>query len=80
MGAHYEENLLQCFKKAISMVTYRNIVANIKIHTDASVGVAEHSDHLETIEKELSIIAEYEDKLEVLKKYFGNGDKEVLNG
>ena len=45
-----------------------------------SVGVAEHSDHLETIEKELGIIAEYEDKLEVLKKYFGNGDKEVLNG
>tara|TARA_B100000902_G_C26800015_1_gene664029 strand:+ start:261 stop:488 length:228 start_codon:yes stop_codon:yes gene_type:complete len=55
-------------------------VANIKIHTEASVGVAEHSDHVETIEKELGIIAEYEDKLEVLKKYFGNGDKEVLNG
>ena len=55
-------------------------VANIKIHTEASVGVAEHSDHLETIEKELGIIAEYEDKLEMLKKYFGNGDKEVING
>ena len=55
-------------------------VANIKIHTDSSVGVAEHSDHVETIEKELGIIAEYEDKLEVLKKYFGNRDKEVLNG
>ena len=55
-------------------------LANIKIHTDSSVGVAEHSDHLETIEKELSIIAEYEDKLGVLKKYFGKGEKEVLNG
>ena len=55
-------------------------VANIKIHTEASVGVAENSDHLETIEKELGIIAEYEDKLDVLKKYFDNEDKEVLNG
>ena len=55
-------------------------IANIKIHTESSVGVAEHSDHLETIEKELGIIAEYEDKLEVLKKYFDNEDKGVLNG
>jgi len=55
-------------------------LANIKIHTDSSVGVAEHSDHVETIEKELGIIAEYEEKLEVLKKYFGKGEKEVING
>jgi hypothetical protein len=45
-----------------------------------SVGVAEHPDIMETIEKELAIIAEYDDKLNVLKKYFMNGDKEVLNG
>jgi hypothetical protein len=36
------------------------------------VGVAEHPDIMETIEKELAIIAEYEDKLAVLKKYFVN--------
>ena len=34
------------------------------------VGVAEHPDHLETIEKELKIIAEYDDQLEMLNKYF----------
>ena len=45
-----------------------------------SVGVAEHSDIMDTIEKELEVIAEYDDKLSVLKKYFMNGDKEVLNG
>tara|TARA_B100001564_G_C20580082_1_gene642679 strand:+ start:122 stop:349 length:228 start_codon:yes stop_codon:yes gene_type:complete len=45
-----------------------------------SVGVAEHPDIMDTIEKELAIIAEYDDKLSVLKKYFMNGDKEVLNG
>tara|TARA_R100001377_G_scaffold78785_1_gene56679 strand:- start:612 stop:839 length:228 start_codon:yes stop_codon:yes gene_type:complete len=55
-------------------------VANVKIHINSTVGVAEHSDHVETIEKELDTIASYEDKLNVLKKYFGNGDKEVLNG
>ena len=47
------------------------------------VGVAEHPDIMETVEKELEIIAEYDDKLEVLDKYFFNqyvNDKEVLNG
>jgi len=55
-------------------------VANIKLHLSNSVGVAEHSDHVETIEKELGIIAEFEDKLSVLEKYFGKGDKGVING
>ncbi len=48
-----------------------------------AVGVAEHPDIMDTIEKELEIIAEYDDKLEVLDKYFFNqyvNDKEVLNG
>jgi hypothetical protein len=48
-----------------------------------AVGVAEHPDIMETIEKELAIIAEYDDKLEVLDKYFFQqytNDKEVLNG
>ena len=31
-------------------------------------------------DKELEIIANYEDKLNVLKKYFGENEKEVLNG
>ena len=48
-----------------------------------SVGVAGHPDIMDTIEKELEIIAEYDDKLEVLRKYFptkGSDDKEVING
>ena len=45
-----------------------------------TMGVAEHPDIMDTIEKELEVIAEYDDKLSVLKKYFMNGDKEVLNG
>ena len=47
-------------------------VVNVKLHTENTVGVAEHSDYIETIEKELGIISEYEDKLQVLDKYFSN--------
>ena len=50
-----------------------------------TVGVAEHPDIMDTIEKELEVIAEYDDKLNVLKKYFPNdyqGDdvRKLING
>tara|TARA_B100000085_G_scaffold16185_1_gene13959 strand:- start:2365 stop:2580 length:216 start_codon:yes stop_codon:yes gene_type:complete len=45
---------------------------NIDVLMENGVGVAEHPDIMETIEKELAIMAEYEDKLAVLKKYFVN--------
>ena len=44
--------------------------ANVEVQLQKTVGVAEHPDTLETIEKELKIIAEYDDELEMLKKYF----------
>ena len=56
---------------------------NIEILLEKAVGVAEHPDIMDTIEKELEIIAEYHDKLEVLKHYFplkNSGSKEVLHG
>ena len=43
--------------------------ANVDIYMERSVGVGEHPDVLEAIEKELKVIAEYHDKLEVLEKY-----------
>ena len=56
---------------------------NIENMMENSVGVAEHPDIMDSIEKELGIISEYEDKLAVLNKYFPLEDlpsKEVLNG
>ena len=55
---------------------------NIENLLDNSVGVSEHPDIMETIEKELQIMAEYDDKLSVLDKYFtiDNGGKGVLHG
>ena len=56
---------------------------NVENLLQKGVGVAEHPDIMDTIEKELEIIAEYDDKLEVLDKYFFmqyQNDKEVING
>jgi len=43
--------------------------ANVEIYLNNSIGIGEHSDILETIEKELEIIAKYDDQLHVLRKY-----------
>ena len=43
------------------------------------MGVGEHSDILETMEKELGKMAEYHDQLEVLDKYFENAEPDLLN-
>ena len=41
--------------------------ANILIQCKNSVGVAEHGDHVETIQKEMEQIAHYEDIKDVVK-------------
>lgn len=43
---------------------------NVEVYLNNPVGVGEHSDIMDTIEKELNLIAEYMDQLEVLEKYF----------
>jgi hypothetical protein len=43
---------------------------NVEVYLNNPVGVGEHSDIMETIEKELNAIAEYHDQLEVLNNYF----------
>ena len=41
---------------------------NVQIILENTVGVAEHPDVIETVEKQLDIIASCEDKLDVLNK------------
>ena len=43
---------------------------NVEIYLEKAVGVGEHSDIMETIEKEIGKIAEYHDQLKVLENYF----------
>ena len=47
-----------------------NHKANVVVLLEKTAGIAEHPDTLETIEKELKIIAEYDDELQMLDKYF----------
>ena len=78
---NYREDLIK-----VSELYFRAQIEKHKINVENllenQVGVAEHPDIVETIEKELQVIANYDEKLNVLQKYFkGNiGSKEVLNG
>lgn len=43
---------------------------NVEVYLNSPVGVGEHPDIMEAIEKELEEIARYSDILEVLENYF----------
>ena len=58
---------------------------NVEIMLENTVGVGDHPNITETIEQELETISKYDDKLNVLKKYFTDksfkkNSKKVLNG
>jgi hypothetical protein len=43
---------------------------NVEVYLNNPAGIGDHGDVLEAVEKELKVIAEYHDQLEVLKTYF----------
>lgn len=43
---------------------------NVEVYLTNPVGIGEHPDILEAIEVELKVIAEYEDQLQLIEKYF----------
>jgi selenophosphate synthase len=43
---------------------------NVEIYLTNPVGIGEHSDIMDAIEKELTVMAEYQDHLEMLDLYF----------
>ena len=45
-------------------------VANIEVYLTNPVGVGEHPDIIDAIEKEMKQVAEYDDMLEMVQKYF----------
>jgi len=45
-------------------------VANVEVYLTNPAGIGEHSDIMEAIEIEMKQIAEYDDQLEMMKKYF----------
>mgnify|MGYP001230383014 FL=1 len=44
--------------------------ANVEVYLEHPAGVGEHTDILESIEKEIDTIAKYQDQIDVIKKYF----------
>ena len=47
---------------------------NVEVYLKNAAGVGEHPDIIEAIEKELKVIAEYDDQLSVINKYFKTKD------
>ena len=47
---------------------------NVEILMERPAGIGEHGDVLTEIEKEIKVIAEYEDQLEVIAKHFETKD------
>lgn len=66
---HMRDDILKASKLLFEAQIEKHRV-NIENMLNNTVGVGEHPDVMETVEKELSTIAEYDDKLNVLKKYF----------
>ena len=78
---NYREDLIKVSELYFKAQIEKHKV-NVENLLENQVGVAEHPDIVETIEKELEVIAGYDEKLNVLQKYFksSRGTKKVLNG
>ena len=69
MALHMREQILRALL-AHAQGDIAKHKANIEIYLEHPAGVGEHTDILESIEKELDIIAKYHDQVEVINKYF----------
>jgi len=65
----FRNKLIKASKKSFEAEIEKHIT-NVEVMLNNTVGVGEHSDIMETIEKEIDIIASYEDKLAIVNKYF----------
>ena len=52
-------------------------IANIEILINASVGIGEHQDIMDALDKELTELAKHNDNVEMLLKYFNRKKEEV---
>ena len=81
MGLNLRDDLIRVSKKHFEACIEKHRI-NVEVLLENGVGVAEHPNIMETIEKEIHIMSEYNDKLEILEKFFESAprDKKVLNG
>ena len=68
-----EYSIVRALKKKLEGDIERS-KCNINVYLNQSVGIGEHIDIVETVEKELTKLAEAEDKLETLINNFSTKD------
>ena len=68
-GEYNRENMIEAIKEHAKGHIKKHSM-NVEIYLKNAAGVGEHPDVLDAVEKELKIIAEYDDQLEIIKKYF----------
>tara|TARA_B100001564_G_C20446221_1_gene581224 strand:- start:471 stop:692 length:222 start_codon:yes stop_codon:yes gene_type:complete len=68
-GEYNRENMLKAIREHANGHIAKHAM-NVEIYLQRAAGVGEHPDILDAIEKELGVIAQYHDQLEVLDKYF----------
>lgn len=63
------EKMIEAFKAhAVGHIEKHRV--NVEVYLNNSVGIGEHSDIMDAIEKEIEEIAKYNDQLEMIEKYF----------
>ena len=69
VGQYTRENMIQAIKDHAKGHVAKHAM-NVEVYLRNSAGVGEHPDVMEAIESELKIVAEYNDQIEMLEKYF----------
>ena len=69
MAEYNRKNMIEAIKEHAKGHIKKHSM-NVEIYLKNAAGVGEHPVIMEAVEKELKIIAEYDDQLEVIKKYF----------
>lgn len=70
MSSNYKGRIIQTLKTSAKANIDRHIM-NVDVLLGSHVGLAEHGDLMETIEKELAEAAKYQDILEMLNNHVG---------
>lgn len=65
---HLREKMLQALK-AHATGHIKKHTMNVEVYLTNPVGIGEHPDVIDAVEKELDEIARYHDQLEVIKEY-----------
>ena len=65
---HMREKMLQALK-AHATGHIKKHTMNVEVYLTNPVGIGEHPDVMEAIEKELDMIAHYHDQIEVISTY-----------